>query len=269
MSAPLIQATTATLCQVMGVPWPQAELAAPLKDVLQAQTEILSSRQARKCLVYAPDALGHHLYRQQPEIFAEMEAACPLRQQVQAEMPAVTPVCFASMYSGLSPAGHGIQAYAKPVLSCQTLFDYLLAAGKRVAIVAVQDSSIERIFRERPLDYFSEPYDPEVTARALELLTADQHDFILVYHQEYDDQLHATTPFSPSAIQAALNHSQAFKQLAEAFHKHWTRYDRLLAVTPDHGAHLDPASGQGDHGLAIAEDLEVNHFYGLYQGFKS
>src|SRR5258706_14345046 len=54
---------------------------------------------------------------------------------------------------------HGIKRYERPVLSCDTIFDALARAGKKVAIVAVRDSSIDLIFRERPIDYFSPTYD--------------------------------------------------------------------------------------------------------------
>lgn len=260
----MIQSHTATVCALMGVPTPDG-LAPALEPVRQLGQSLLQDRPVQKCLVFAPDALGHHLYRRDASLFAPFEAICSMRVAVQAEMPSVTPVCFGSIFTGSSPAEHGIRAYAKPVLACDTLFDYLARAGKRVAIVAVADSSIDRIFRERPIDYFSEADDAEVTARTLALLAADSHDFILVYQQEYDDILHQQTPFSADAIAAVRHHGAAFAEIAAAVEKAWGGYDRLMAVTPDHGAHVDE-HGKGDHGLAIAEDLEVNHFYGVFAG---
>ena len=44
--------------------------------------------------------------------------------------------------------------YDKPVLRCETIFDSLVNAGKKVAIVAVRNSSIDSIFRERTIDYY-------------------------------------------------------------------------------------------------------------------
>lgn len=259
---PMIQSHTATVCALMQLNCPQAELAPPLAEVLAAAP----GRPLAKALIFAPDALGQHLYRHDAGLFAAYERECSLRIRVQAEMPSVTPVCFASIFTGLAPSAHGINHYTKPVLTCATLFDYALQAGRQVAIVAVADSSIDRIFRQRALDYFSEPDDAGVTQRCLELLAADRHDLILVYQQAYDDTLHAQTPFSPAALQAAADHADAFSRIAAAAHAAWAAYDRLLAVIPDHGAHFDSATGKGDHGLAIAEDLEVNHFYGIFAG---
>ncbi|MEZ0374205.1 MAG: alkaline phosphatase family protein [Candidatus Sericytochromatia bacterium] len=263
-SVPSIASLTATLCRLMAVTCPEEQLAPALAEVLQAQQTVLAGRSVQKCLVFAPDALGKHLYRYDPGLFAPIRAHCPLSAEVEAEMPSVTPVCFGSIFTGLAPQAHGIVTYAKPVLSCDTLFDFLARAGKRVAIVAVADSSIDKIFRNRPIDYFSEPYDQDVTDRTLALLAADSHDFILVYQQEYDDTLHEQTPFSDQAIQAVRNHGRDFEILARAAGEAWKADDHLLVVTPDHGAHIDPENGLGDHGLAIPEDLEVIHYYGLY-----
>lgn len=59
-------------------------------------------------------------------------------------MPSVTPVCFASMYSGVMPEIHGIMRYEKPVLKIKTVFDALAAAGKRCAIVSTEGDSISK-----------------------------------------------------------------------------------------------------------------------------
>lgn len=260
---PSIQSLSATICHVMGIKLPLDLLEAPLEQVLAEHQRQLGSAQIRKCLVYAPDAMGRHLYHHDRELMDSFELAAPIRVELRAVMPSVTPVCFASMFTGLAPALHGIQTYSKPVLSCQTLFDYLVQAGKRVAIVAVAESSIDLIFRQRPIGYFSEADDAAVTDRALELLKADQHDFLLVYHQDYDDALHESGPFSERALAAARRHAEASHILAEGLHQHWPSHDRMLVIAPDHGAHEMP-DGSGDHGLEIPEDMDVDHYYGLF-----
>jgi hypothetical protein len=170
------------------------------------------------------------------------------------------------MFTGQSPAVHGIQKYEKPVLRCETVFDRLVRAGKRVAIVAVQDSSIDRLFRERSLDYFSERYDQEVTETTLQLVTANEHDFVLAYHQEYDDILHRSTPRAPEAIEAMRRHVASFIRLAQAVEAAWRTRDRLLGFVPDHGGHIDPDTGKGTHGVDTAEDMDAQHFYGVFRG---
>jgi hypothetical protein len=67
-------------------------------------------------------------------------------------------------FQGRRPDEHGVKKYERPVLRCETLFDALIAAGKRVAIVAVRGSSIDLLFRERPIDHHSCDYDSVATA---------------------------------------------------------------------------------------------------------
>ena len=74
------------------------------------------------------------------------------------------------MFTGGQPANHGVRQYERPVLTCDTLFDVLIGASKKLAIVAVADSSIDLIFRSREIDYFSEPNDSIVTQRTIDVL---------------------------------------------------------------------------------------------------
>ena len=104
-----------------------------------------------------------------------------------------------------------------------------------------------------------------MTARAVSLVEADGHDVIVAYHQEYDDAMHAHGPFAAKAVQAARNHISAFAEIARAFDTHWKAYHRVIAFTPDHGAHADPATppGRGAHGDDIPDDMALTHFFGL------
>ena len=260
LNCPSIQATTATLCHLIGIDWPQSHITAPLESILSVAKQPFT-----KLLIYAPDALGTHLYHHDPALFVPFERHTQIKVALQAVLPPVTPVCFGSMYSGLSPHAHGIIHYQKPVLNCQTLFDYALAAGKSVAIVAVENSSIDLIFRERPLDYYSEPDDAAVLSRALEVIESNQHDLILVYQQDYDDQLHDKGPFHADALQAVKQHGTDFELIAHAVATSW-KDNYAIVVTPDHGGHVVAETGLGDHGLDIIEDLAVDHYYGLYVG---
>ena len=50
---------------------------------------------------------------------------------LQTVMPSVTPVCFATMYTGAQPEVHGIQSYTKPVVKTDSVFDVLIRNGKK------------------------------------------------------------------------------------------------------------------------------------------
>jgi hypothetical protein len=272
-----IQSVAPTVCALMGIAPPEACEVPALDAVLTAAENAIgagsSSDRAgggagtvHRCLIYAPDAMGEHLLAVDPSFYEATLRVAPVRVRLRSVLPPKTPVCFASMFTGAGPATHGIRRYERPVVRTDTLFDALIRAGRKVAIVAVTGCSIDLIFRERAIDFFSEKDDVDVTARAVALIEEDRHDLVLAYHQEYDDRLHETEPFAPRAFLAARAHIGAFATLSEAIDRHWAVHPRAILFTPDHGAHRDPASGRGDHGEDSAEDMNVSHFYGIRAG---
>ena len=104
----------------------------------------------------------------------------------------------------------------------------------------------------------------KVNEKTVELIDDGLHDFILVYNQDYDDNIHALTPRAPEAIDAMRTHIRDFKRLAERFLERHREEARLVVFSPDHGVHLDEETGRGSHGLDIPEDMEVRSFWGIY-----
>ena len=259
-----ITSITPAICKLMDIPLPSLS-ETTLINALMEDARTKESGRVERCLVFAPDAIGSKIYETHSELFQKVLDHAYLDVPMRSVYPPVTPVCFASMFTGAMPDCHGIGRYEKPVLQCDTLFDALIRAGKKVAIVAVEGCSISLIFRNRVMDYFVEPYDTEVTGRTIQLIEQDRHDFILAYNQEYDDTLHRTTPNSVEAIQALKNNIDNFDKIAQACEVHWKGHNRLIMFTPDHGAHIDPTSGKGMHGEDIPEDMLVNHFYACRQ----
>lgn len=262
---PAITTITSTLCRLMGVELPRLAREAALEPVIEiAHHKGIS--QIRRCLVYAPDAVGRRLVSDRWDLVREVTRFAPLHLPVVSVFPPKTPVCFASMFTGAPPAGHGLTRYEKPVLRCDTLFDAFARTGKRVAIAAVEDSSLDLIFRGRSIDYLSEPDDDRVTCRSLELIEGGRHDLIVAYHQEYDDVMHETHPTSPRAIRALRHHIDSFCKMAHAAWTSWDGTDSLVLFAPDHGAHRDPITGKGTHGENIPDDMEIMHFFGVAKG---
>jgi hypothetical protein len=215
-----------------------------------------------RALVFCPDAIGEHLLGASAESFSLVRSSAPIEIRLSASLPPKTPVCFASMFTGAPPSVHGIRKYERPVLNCDTVFDSLSRAGRRTAIVAVRGSSIDLIFRGRPLDYLPQSDDRMVTSAALDLLARDSHDLIVAYQQEYDDALHETGPFAPNALEAVKRHAADFKDLSLAAAESWSARDWFVLFAPDHGAHVLP-DGSGDHGEDIPEDMWVRHYWGF------
>lgn len=257
-----ITSITPTICSLMGIN-PPAHASRDCIDALLKEKARLNIDRVEKILVYAPDAIGIYLYHDYRDSFAPLLGSAPIEVALKAVYPSYTPVCFASMFCGSQPDIHGIKKYEKPVVRCDTLFDMLARSGRKVAIVAVENSSIDIIFRNREIDYFTEKYDSEVTARTLELVESGRHDFILAYNQEYDDIIHKDDHRSPVALRAMHNHINTAKLLAESVEKNWRGHSRLFAVTPDHGTHLESQTGKGNHGTDMPEDMCVMHFFNM------
>ncbi len=183
-----------------------------------------------------------------------------MRLPLACVMPSVTPVCFATMYTGALPRVHGITKYEKPVVKTPSLFDAFIAAGKRCAIVAEKDCSMSAIWQERPMEYYILDTVSEVNARAAELICRDEYDFIAVYNGNYDSAMHKNGPESLAALAEARANSAAFGELRSLIRSLWTGHDTLIGFAMDHGCHgID--GGCGSHGLDMPEDINIVHGY--------
>lgn len=253
----------ATITDCMGVEPPRMS-DKPISPV-KGLTQKLCGNPVERVLIYNPDALGMWNYQHYTEEFAPVMERVQLVVPLATVMPAVTPVCFGTMYTGALPEIHGIRAYAKPVITIDSLFDALVRAGKKVALVAVADSSMDIIFAGRAIDYYSTPYDNEAVEKTLELMAKNEHDVVVCYNQEYDDVMHLSTPQAPDSYAAMQRHIAAFARLCDAATKSWAQQDAMVVFAPDHGTHVN-SEGFGDHGDYIEDDINVLHYFGVYPG---
>ena len=252
----------ATISNAMGVEPPrQADHSIPLVDAYVERA--LGGKKVDRVLIYNPDCVGLWIYQKYTELMAPVILNTQLAVPMATVNPSWTPVCFGSMYTGVLPEVHGIQGYTKPVITVDSLFDSLPRAGKKVALVVVEHSSMAMIFQNRDVDYYILPYDDTVTEKALELIPQDQYDVIVVYNQEYDDMIHRTAPESEKAMAALNHHIRDFDRLTASVKEHWSGHDTLVCWASDHGNHLD-WRGHGTHGEYRPEDINVMHFYGVY-----
>ena len=215
---------------------------------------------ADRVVLYHADAVGQYIWQKYTDLFAPVYAHTSLALPMCSTVESVTPVAHASMYTGLDPEQHGICTYVRPQLTCSTMFDVLLAAGKRVAIVAQLDSTFLHIFAGRKLDYFEAKNAVEVQEKALELITSDEYDVISIHTFDYDNAAHAYGPESKEALNAVCIEAEGFDRIACALKRN-PGHRTLLTYSPDHGQHL-VAGGHGSHGSKQIEDMNVVHFFG-------
>ena len=213
-----------------------------------------------KILIFCPDAVGDIHRQKYPEKLARVEKLAGMRFKSTSVMASVTPVCFATIFSGASPEVHGIKTYTKPVLTVETLFDVLAKAGKNVAVLSRNGCSIDKIFRDRNVDFFSFRTDAAIHKQTRKLLEDSDYDVIVSYYMDYDALSHRNGPYADVCVDALETGVQYFETLVADVDKYWKDFDRTVIWAPDHGNHvIDETSG--GHGTNTAEDMVVNHFY--------
>lgn len=259
----------ASLTYAMGIE-PPANAAQPNEALVAYIDEVFGGEKADRILMFNPDAVAQWIYEKYASLCREAthytDVAIPLRTV----MPSVTPVCFATMYTGLQPEAHGIRKYTKPVLTVETIFDAMVKAGKKCALVTSGDCSMSKIFLERNIDYFHYAKGDSVNrvnAMAAEIIIRDQHDFVAVYNGNYDTIMHKHGPESLEALSELRANSIDFATLSNLVERNWTSHNSLVGFAMDHGCH-EIDGGCGSHGLDMPEDLNIVHLYKGYPRAK-
>lgn len=259
LNAISLTGVASSLAKAIGVAAPaQAEASIPAIDRLVENNT--KNQKVDRIFMYNPDAIAMWLYQKYTEYYLPLQEHIQLTLPLQTMMPSVTPVCFGTMYTGALPSVHGIQAYEKPVIKIDTLFDALIRAGKKAAIVSTERDSLSMIFLEREMDYFIYKTVDECTEKALELIEEDTYDFILLYNADFDSTMHRFGPESEEALEILQKNIKVFEQIAQKIQKHWGMHETLLGFAPDHGCH-EIDGNLGSHGLDMPEDLNILHFY--------
>lgn len=256
-----------TVAFLTGVDAPEKAEGKVLNELVSLVKEKTGKEHVQKALIFNPDAIGEFfLDRYAQKIFPPLIGESDAHIRFLTAFPSKTPVCFATMFSGCSPAVHGINKYEKPVLTVDTLFDRWAAAGKKVALVSKGGQSIPRIFAERKIDYFITNGDKESVDKAIELMQDPSYDIIEVYNQEYDDMLHMTYPRSYFCKRAAKHYVASYSRLLDAVKTYWQGYDVLTTFSPDHGAHRIAGFLTGTHGDDVPSDMHIVHFFNVFGG---
>lgn len=252
----------ASLTYAMGIDAP-ACAAAPSPEFCSYIDEKLGGKKADRIFMYNPDAIAQWVYEKYPQLLKEADEHAEFKLPLCSVMPSVTPVCFGTMYTGAQPEVHGIRKYTKPVIRIDTIFDALIRAGKKPAIVAEPDCSLGNIYLERDMDYYLCNSVEEVNAVAAELIVQDKYDFIVVYNGNYDSCMHKTGPENVAALSELRANGRTYGMFAEMIARHWKHHNTLVGFAMDHGCH-EIDGGAGSHGLDMEEDLNIVHLYKAY-----
>ncbi|MBQ6837581.1 MAG: hypothetical protein IJO44_01965 [Clostridia bacterium] len=255
-----------TALSLMGLPTsPESES----ENIVLAQLlkKKLGNEKCDRAVFYNPDAVALWLFQKYTEKFTDALLCSDVALPMLSFMPSVTPVCFASMYSGVSPDVHGIKRYEKPVLTVETVFDCFVKQGKRAAIVSTSKDSISLIFLEREMDYYIYDTVDEVNEKALSLIEEDIYDLIVIYNGNYDGTMHKFGPEAPESFKALEDNLAFYCKMVDEINSKWKKHNVFYGFMTDHGCH--EIDGEcGSHGLDMEEDMNVIHFYGIKKAEK-
>ncbi len=235
----------------------------PCEELKSFITNSFNGKKADRIFMYNPDAIANWIYDKYSSYFVKVKELTDIEMPLCSVMPSVTPVCFATMYTGTQPEIHGIRRYEKPVLKTDSIFDALIRAGKKPAIVAESNCSMAMIYLEKEMDYYIYDTIEEVNAKAKELILEDKYDFIAVYNGDYDSMMHKYGPEGDIPLSKLKLNCDAFEEFASLIKENWKSHNTLIGFAMDHGCH--EIDGEcGSHGLDMEEDLNIVHLYGAY-----
>ena len=256
-----ISSVKASALEIAGIKIPE-NIEKPNPVLTSLAEKKLGTEKADRVVIYNPDAVALWVYQKYTSMFTKAALCSDVALPMLSVMPSVTPVCFASMYSGVMPDVHGIKKYEKPVLTVNTIFDSFIKAGKKAAIVSTAKDSISMIFLNRNMEYFIYDTPEEVNEKALSLIDEDRFDLIVIYNGNYDGTMHKHGPESPESLAALEKNINFYSELVEKINRQWKDHKVFYGFCPDHGCH-EIDGGCGSHGLDMEEDMNVIHFYGL------
>lgn len=257
-----ITKTAGTVTSLLGLEAPEMS-APPIEEVLQKADIAFSGEKADTVVMYNPDAVALWLYQKYTGLFKDVLFSSSMMLPVESVMPSVTPVCFASMYTGAFPEIHGIKSYTKPVLKTDTVFDALIRQGKKPVIVSTSGDSISKIFLEREMEYYIYDTVEECNKKAEELIKSEKFDLLVLYNGNFDSAMHKSGPESEASLSVLKENSRVFSHLASLIREYRKDENCCLFYAPDHGCH--EIDGEcGSHGLDMEEDMNIVHFYEFF-----
>ena len=254
------------LCYAMGVEKPSTANEKNI-DLANFIDNAFNGEKVDKIIMFNPDAIAEWIYKKYKNLFHEGLEVSQVEVPLASVMPSVTPVCFGTMYTGAQPEVHGIQAYVKPVIKIESIFDVLIKAGKKPVIISYANSSLGKIFLERDMAYFNVDTPAQVSAKAMEVILSKEYDFVVIYNGFYDGLMHKNGPESQIALGELKVDSHLFATINEIVKSNYKEFNTLVAFAMDHGCHeIDGPCGS--HGLDMEEDLNILHLYKGYPKSK-
>jgi predicted AlkP superfamily pyrophosphatase or phosphodiesterase len=238
-----------TVCRLLGTVPPDNAEVPSVPEIIEA----LAGRKRIALIVL--DALGLATLQAHPAAMPFLDRAMRAGSRpMQAVYPPVTPVNFATMATGLSPARHGIRDRGEKLTS-DTIFD-ALRRGRCTSGAAARAASTLNILLAAKADTAAAAEtdrDADVVRGALGLFARAVPDFVWVQLLDADDAQHAYGVGSSMTGRVLPGLDRHLARLVTALRKH--AYGVIICA--DHGQH-DRADGRGGtHDGTDTADMEV------------
>jgi predicted AlkP superfamily pyrophosphatase or phosphodiesterase len=219
--------------------------------------EVVSTLKATdRLVVVVVDAFGYSTWKAVKELTPCFNTLHAVHGAfIDSMMPTITPVNFATMLTGASPANHGITNREQP-LALETVFHALRGEGMTSATAARAMSSLGILISphaDRP-GIAASNTDDEVTRIALKALEGEA-SLLWVQLLDVDDAGHAHGPLSQEGYDAASRADSNLRKILGSAH----RGGYSAIVLADHGQHTVEKEGrvQGTHGTDMPQDIVV------------
>jgi len=221
-----------------------------------------------RLFIQNPDCMAQWMMEKYPDAMYPVLKNTQISVPFSSVMPSVTPVNFGTIYTGAMPSVHGITEYRKPVITIDSLFDCLIRAGKKIALLGSKGCSMSNIWLERDIDYFVIDSEEDRAGKTRDLIIEDKYDVIVIWTGKYDTYDHKYGPEEAHSVSAFYQQGQLFDYFVDNIRRNWKKHNTMVCFATDHGCHaVEPTEENhnhyGDHGSDDPKDLNVVHYYGV------
>lgn len=242
-----------TACHISGLFPPEQATGQPIPEICRSFSNNL------KVAIIATDALGEATFRRWE---AEMPYLSHLHAThhlvLEAVMPSITPVNFATMVTGNDQSVHQIFTL-HDTFTCETVFDVVCEAGGISAGIGLSGYT-GTLLLGRHADIngdAGEGTDDAVADQVIQIARENSPRFLIAQLGRVDDVLHQFGPSSPKIIPMLHETDRRLERIVSALKK----LDYAIIILSDHGQHdVSPAENHGkcgSHGLDLPEDRLV------------
>ena len=238
-----------TICRLLGVDPPDECESEAIQEIV-----LSLSSSPRICLIVI-DAVGEttfNIHRNNASFLNSIADSHFL--PIQAVMPPVTPVNFASMATGTAPMTHSIRNREESIFN-DTLFDALRRGGRTSAVAAHEQSTLNMLLASKADSKTIAEHntDSEIIKLTEEMLEQALYDFVWIQLLDMDHAQHTFGVRNPSAGKVLAKLDEKIRHLCELLEE----LEYGIIICSDHGQHDNDDNSGGVHDGTSDDDSQA------------